>query len=255
MKRRSRLFMARNILYGLVALATVGGLGSYALVRDGNGGDNKLPALDMTIDSNAVYYAVIETDKGMMRFELNAKKAPRMVNQFVYLAQKGYYDGMPFHVAKDFWAASGFSEDKPADWQGDYEIYYAKRQSASSHVSGAISMIGHGDVQNMALTEFFIMMQDYPAYDKAHSVFGKLVEGMEVLKALEPYDESKPDAPKSTVVRVIIEQLPPGAPTPTPMPTITPQPATPTLVPPDTPQAAASPTAAPTGEAAGAPTP
>jgi len=231
--------MVRNILYGLVILATVGGLASYALVRDRNGND-KLPALAMTIDKNAAYYAVIETDKGTMRFELNAKKAPRIVNQFVYLAQKGYYDGMPFRVASEFWAASGFSDDKPSDWQQDYEIYYAKRQSAGSHVAGTISMIGHQDVSDMALTEFFIMMQDYPTYDKVNSAFGKLVEGMEVLKALEPYDESKPDAPKSSIVRVTIEQLAPDAATPTPLPTITPRPATPTPVPTATAQASAS---------------
>ncbi len=261
------MFMARNILYGLVILATVGGLGSYALVRNKSGGSSDLPTLAITIDKNAVYYAVIETDKGTMRFELNAKKAPRIVNQFVYLAQKGYYDGMPFRVAKDFWAASGSLDDKPTDWQRDYDVYYAKRQSAGSHLAGAISMVGHQDVSNMVLTEFFIMMQDYPAFDKGNSVFGKLVEGMEVLKALEPFDGSKPDAPKSSIVRVTIEQLAPGAVTPTPLPTITPLPATPTPAPTATvqpaasatptvsEQPAASPTASGTGEATGVPTP
>jgi cyclophilin family peptidyl-prolyl cis-trans isomerase len=159
----------------------------------------------MSIDPDKNYTAVIETVKGDLILELFAQDVPVTVNNFVFLARQGYYDNTTFHrVIPDFMAQGG---DPTGTGAGGPGYTFPNEITAHKHVVGAISM-AHSDRPNSNGSQFFICYQPKPGLDGSYSVFGQLVEGMDVLLSLTPRDpDNSPqyEGDKVITIRIIEE--------------------------------------------------
>ena len=137
--------------------------------------------------------ATIETEKGNLVLKLFVDDVPKTVANFVALARDGFYDGTIFHrVIPGFMAQGG---DPTGTGRGGPDYTFDDEITKHTHVSGALSMANAGPNTNGS--QFFITYSPQPHLDGKHSVFGQLIEGMDVLKKTEPGD---------TIKRVIIEE-------------------------------------------------
>jgi cyclophilin family peptidyl-prolyl cis-trans isomerase len=142
----------------------------------------------MSIDSSKKYTAVIETVKGDLVLELFAEDVPVTVNNFIFLARQGFYDNTTFHrVIPDFMAQAG---DPTGTGSGGPGYTFANEITKHKHVVGALSMANAG-LPNSNGSQFFICYQAQPGLDGNYSVFGQLVEGMDVLLNITPRDPSE----------------------------------------------------------------
>ena len=138
----------------------------------------------MIIDTTRQYTATIETEKGDLVLELFASDVPVTVNNFVFLAREGFYDGTTFHrVIPGFVAQGG---DPTGTGTGTPGYAFADEFSEHTHVAGALSMANSGPNTNGC--QFFITYTPQHHLDGVHSVFGQLIEGMDVLESLVPGD-------------------------------------------------------------------
>ena len=154
---------------------------------------NYSAAPPMTIDTSKQYTATIETEKGSMVLELFASDVPVTVNNFVFLAREGFYDGTTFHrVIPDFMAQGG---DPTGTGTGGPGYKFADEFTKHTHVAGSLSMANSGPNTNGS--QFFITYGPQPQLDRKHSVFGQLVLGANVLKAIKNGD---------TIVKITIEE-------------------------------------------------
>jgi cyclophilin family peptidyl-prolyl cis-trans isomerase len=153
-------------------------------------------------DTNKKYTAIMETEKGNLVLELFAKDVPRTVSNFVYLSLKGFYDGTTFHrVLPDFMAQGG---DPTGTGTGGPGYKFADEFTVHGHDAGVISMANAG--ANTNGSQFFITYVPAHHLDGKHTVFGRLVEGMDVLKQITPRDPSQnPKYPGDKIIRVTIK--------------------------------------------------
>ncbi|MDO4569097.1 MAG: peptidylprolyl isomerase [Planctomycetia bacterium] len=131
---------------------------------------------------------LLQTSKGNVVIELFEDQAPNTVANFIYLVEKGYYDGNDFHtVISGFLAQTG---SRSADGSGNpgYAIpdEFA-RADARKHFRGSLSMANNG-TPNSAGSQFFITLVPAPHLDGKYTVFGRVIQGMEIISALERYD-------------------------------------------------------------------
>jgi cyclophilin family peptidyl-prolyl cis-trans isomerase len=159
---------------------------------------------EMTIDPDQPYFAAVETTKGAFCVELYAKQAPKTVNSFVFLAEQGFYDGVDFHrVLPDFVAQSGDPTGSGFGGPG-YRFEDEIDPDLTHDGPGILSMANSGPDTNGS--QFFITYDTLPQLDGKHAVFGKVVEGMDVVESLMPRDpQQDPYAPADEMVRVTIE--------------------------------------------------
>jgi len=137
----------------------------------------------MVIDTSKQYIATIETEKGNLVLGLFAKDVPITVNNFVFLAREGFYDGSTFHrVIPGFMAQGG---DPTGTGRGTPGYTFADEFSQHTHVAGTLSMANAGPNTNTNGCQFFITYTPQPALDGKHSVFGQLIKGMDVLEKIE----------------------------------------------------------------------
>lgn len=159
----------------------------------------------MAIDSQKSYHATIKTEKGNIRVKLFAADAPKTVNNFVFLAREGYYDGVTFHrVLPDFMAQTG---DPTGTGRGGPGYRFADEFSSKlkHDAAGVLSMANAGPNTNGS--QFFITYTATPHLNNRHAVFGKVVEGMDVLKSLTPRDPSRnPNFTGDVIETIVIEE-------------------------------------------------
>jgi peptidyl-prolyl cis-trans isomerase B (cyclophilin B) len=147
----------------------------------------------MTIDTSKQYTATIETEKGDLVLELFASDVPKTVNNFVFLAGDGFYNGTIFHrVIPDFMAQGG---DPTGTGTGTPGYSFADEFTEHTHITGALSMANSGPNTNGC--QFFITYTPQPHLDGKHTVFGQLIEGTDVLEKIEQGD---------TIIRITIEE-------------------------------------------------
>ncbi|MFC1970458.1 peptidylprolyl isomerase [Chloroflexota bacterium] len=158
---------------------------------------------EMMIDTDKKYTAIMETEKGTMVLELFAKDVPKTVNNFVFLAQEGYYDGTTFHrVIPDFMVQGG---DQTGTGRGGPGYRFKDEFTEHGHVTGVLSMANAGPNTNGS--QFFITYVPVHQLDGKHSVFGQLVEGMDVLKKITPRDPNQnPKFEGDRIIRVTIQE-------------------------------------------------
>jgi len=159
---------------------------------------------EMQIDSKKTYIATFETSKGNMVVELYADKVPNTVNNFVFLARDGFYDDTMFHrVIKDFMVQGG---DPTGTGRGGPGYRFADEfHPALKHTGpGILSMANAG--ANTNGSQFFITLAATPWLDGRHAVFGKLIEGLDVLKSITIRDPQTATKPGDTINTVSIEE-------------------------------------------------
>jgi cyclophilin family peptidyl-prolyl cis-trans isomerase len=158
---------------------------------------------EMSIDPEQPYFAAIETTKGSFCVELYAEQAPKTVNNFVFLAEEGFYDGVDFHrVLPGFVAQSG--DPTGSGFGGPGYRFEDEISSDLTHDGpGVLSMANSGPDTNGS--QFFITYDALPQLDGRHAVFGQVVEGMDVVESLMPRDpQQDPYAPADKMVHVTI---------------------------------------------------
>jgi cyclophilin family peptidyl-prolyl cis-trans isomerase len=139
----------------------------------------------MTIDSQKTYIATITTNKGNIVVSLDAKAAPQTVNNFVFLANQGFYDGLTFHrVESGFVIQGGDPAGKGTGGPG----YTIPAEINLPHVEGAIAMARLPDQVNpkrdSSGSQFYITLAPTPFLDGGYTAFGKVTQGMDVVKKI-----------------------------------------------------------------------
>lgn len=140
----------------------------------------------MIIDLKKRYAATMETSKGTIELELFAKDAPKTVNNFVFLAREGFYDGVTFHrVISNFMIQGGDPTGTGRGGPG-YRFEDETRTNPNKHGTGYLSMANAGPNTNGS--QFFITHSPQPHLDGKHTVFGKVTSGMDVVNAIRQGD-------------------------------------------------------------------
>jgi peptidyl-prolyl cis-trans isomerase B (cyclophilin B) len=133
-------------------------------------------------------YANFDTDRGPVRVELYPDKAPLTVANFVNLAKRGFYDGLNFHrVIKDFMVQGGCPQGTGTGGPG-YK-FEDEANNGVRHERGVLSMANAGPNTNGS--QFFITHVATPWLDGKHTVFGKVVDGMDVVDKVAQGDKIK----------------------------------------------------------------
>jgi len=142
---------------------------------------------EMQIDPTKTYRAMIESSKGSIELELYAEHAPKTVNNFVFLAREGFYDGVIFHrVINDFMIQGGDPTGTGRGGPG-YSFEDELEGNPLGHETGVISMANAGPHTNGS--QFFITHSPQPHLNGNHTVFGKVVKGQDVVDAIEQGDK------------------------------------------------------------------
>jgi peptidyl-prolyl cis-trans isomerase B (cyclophilin B) len=141
---------------------------------------------EMAIDLKKQYTATIETNRGDIVLKLHATQAPRTVNNFVCLAEDGYYDGVAFHrVIKDFMIQGGDPAGTGRGGPG-YTFKDEFDPKLKHDRPGVLSMANAGPNTNGS--QFFITHVPTPWLDGKHTVFGQVIGGQDVVNAIEQGD-------------------------------------------------------------------
>ena len=167
----------------------------------------------MTIDTSKAYEAIITTDKGEMRFRLFDDEAPITVNNFVFLANQGFYDNTSFHrVLEDFMAQGG----DPTGTGGGGPGYQFEDEFDTGFSFDRRGLLAMANANNAAAgilgtngSQFFITFnaENSAHLTGAHTIFGELIEGDEVLSSLSLRNPETATAPSDTIERIdIVEQ-------------------------------------------------
>jgi cyclophilin family peptidyl-prolyl cis-trans isomerase len=159
----------------------------------------------MAIDPGKRYTATFRTERGDFQVELFAKDAPATVNNFVFLAREGFYDGVTFHrVIKGFMAQGG---DPTGTGTGGPGYQFADEQSAlrlKHEGEGVLSMANAGRDTNGS--QFFITFGPTPHLNGKHAVFGKVFSGMNVVNSLRERDPGRDRNPGDRILSIDISE-------------------------------------------------
>ena len=174
---------------------------------DSADGENELSE---EIERTNQYYAFVELEDqngetmGKVKIELYADKTPKTVQNFIDLSNSGFYDGIIFHrVIPGFMAQTGDPDGTGSGGPG-YTFEDEFHPSLSHDSAGILSMANRGPNTNGS--QFFITYGPQPHLDNMHSVFGKVVEGLELIEAIPPRDPSMINDPSVKMVGIEITE-------------------------------------------------
>lgn len=152
---------------------------------------NQPPPIVIKPENN--YHADLETSNGVIKVKLFAGEVPRTVNNFVFLAQEGYYDSTIFHrVISNFMVQGGDPTGTGRGGPG-YRFEDEFHPDLRHDKQGVLSMANAGPDTNGS--QFFITHMPTPWLDDKHTVFGEVVEGFDVLMSIPERDPTKVNAP------------------------------------------------------------
>jgi len=129
--------------------------------------------------------AVIETNKGVIEFELLADAAPKTVSNFVYLSEKKFYDGLTFHRVVDNFVIQG--GDPNGTGTGGPGYKFEDEKVVGEYKAGSVAMANSG--ANTNGSQFFICLEDLPTLPKSYSLFGQVTSGMDVVSKIAVGDK------------------------------------------------------------------
>ena len=174
---------------------------------------NESGEVTMTNDTTGTpkeYYAFIELEDqngdnmGVVKILLHADKTPKTVQNFIDLSKSGFYDGVIFHrVIPGFMAQSGDPDGTGTGGPG-YTFEDEFHPSLTHDSAGILSMANRGPNTNGS--QFFITYAPTPHLDNAHTVFGKVVEGMELIEAIPARDPSMINDPAVKMAGIEIRE-------------------------------------------------
>ena len=140
----------------------------------------------MSIDPSKSYTATIDTSRGPIVCELFAADAPNTVNNFVFLAREGFYDGTSFHrVIADFMVQGGDPTGTGRGGPG-YRFEDEVKDNPHKHAKGVLSMANAGPNTNGS--QFFITHVETPWLNGKHTVFGRVLSGQNVIDSVQQGD-------------------------------------------------------------------
>jgi len=132
--------------------------------------------------------AIIEMDAGKITIELYEKDAPGTVANFVKLAKRGFYDGLTFHRVEPGFVVQG--GDPKGDGTGGPGYQIKGEFNSRKHVAGTVAMARSASPDS-AGSQFYITLGPQPFLDNKYSVFGQVVEGMDVVMKIKRGDRMK----------------------------------------------------------------
>jgi len=159
-----------------------------------------------TVDITKQYIASIETEKGTIVIQLYPDKAPLAVNNFVFLANNGYFDGITFHrVVKGYLAQSGDPSGTGYGGPG-YAFINEIDPTLKFDKAGLVGMANVGPDTNGS--QFFITLTSMPKLDGKYTIFGQVIQGLSVVQALSERDPSQgiPLTPGDKILHVTVEE-------------------------------------------------
>jgi cyclophilin family peptidyl-prolyl cis-trans isomerase len=159
----------------------------------------------MEIDPKKNYTATLSTDRGDITLQLFTDKTPNTVNNFVFLARQGFYDETIFHrVIANFMAQGG---DPTGTGRGGPGYRFSDEFVANLRhdKAGVLSMANAGPNTNGS--QFFITHVPTPWLDQKHSVFGQVIEGLDVLFSIPPRDPQITSAPAVMIHSITINEM------------------------------------------------
>jgi peptidyl-prolyl cis-trans isomerase B (cyclophilin B) len=145
----------------------------------------RYPRAEQVIDSSLRYQATITTDRGDIVIDLDQGRAPKTVNNFVFLARDGFYDGLTFHrVVDDFVIQGGCPE---GSGRGNPGYRFEDEPVVGEYVPGAVAMANSGPNTNGS--QFFICtVDDSRKLAKSYNLFGQVVSGMDIVTGVHQGD-------------------------------------------------------------------
>jgi cyclophilin family peptidyl-prolyl cis-trans isomerase len=181
-----------------------------------------VPPPTFSIDVNKYFSASVQTSMGTFTIQLFARQAPCTVNSFIYLAQKGFYDGLTFHrIVRDFVIQGGDPLGTGAGGPG-YQFNDELKNDLTYEI-GSVAMANSG--ANTNGSQWFVVTgQDGVALPKSYTIFGKVTEGLPVpiqISQVETNGGTGPDAEQPvhevTINKITISEsaAPPSSPSPT----------------------------------------
>jgi cyclophilin family peptidyl-prolyl cis-trans isomerase len=158
----------------------------------------------MKIDTKKKYTARLKTSKGDIVAALYADKVPNTVNNFVFLARDGFYDNTTFHrVIKPFMVQGGDPTGTGSGGPG-YQFRDEFHSTLKHNSAGVLSMANSGPNTNGS--QFFITHVPTPHLDNHHTVFGRVIEGIDVLNAIPERDPGRAKESGETLISVEITE-------------------------------------------------
>ena len=143
----------------------------------------------MTIDTKKKYTATFDTSKGLIACDLFTSDAPKTVNNFIFLAREGFYDGTVFHrVIADFMVQGGDPTGTGRGGPG-YKFEDETKGNPNKHKVGSLSMANAGPNTNGS--QFFITHIVTDWLDGKHTVFGQVTKGQDVVNKIQQGDQLK----------------------------------------------------------------
>ena len=169
------------------------GAAAAAAASGATAGKKYPSAPPMTIYTSKTYVATIDTDKGKIVAEMYPADAPQTVNNFVFLAKDGFYDGLTFHRVEPGFVIQG---GDPAGTGAGGPGYTIPAEIKRPHTEGALAMARLSDQVNpkkdSSGSQFYITMAPQPSLDQGgYTVFGQVTQGMDVVKQIAKGDKIK----------------------------------------------------------------
>jgi cyclophilin family peptidyl-prolyl cis-trans isomerase len=177
---RSGLMLAGMVAVAIVVIGSVWGFQTFKSSRTVSGSFGTISRTELANNK----FATLETSMGNIKIQLNTDETPKTVANFVLLAKKNFFDGIAFHrVMKDFMIQTGdpnSKDDDPSnDGTGGPGYKFNNEKIVGEYTRGTVAMANSGPDTNGS--QFFIMHKDNTSMPKDYVIFGKVVEGMDVV--------------------------------------------------------------------------
>jgi peptidyl-prolyl cis-trans isomerase B (cyclophilin B) len=160
------------------------------------------PKLDRVPVRNTGHYAILDTDRGEIVFELYAAEAPKTVANFEKLSKEGFYNNLTFHRVEPGFVVQGGDPAGNGTGGPGYELP-AEISPTEKHVRGTVAMARRGDQVNperkSSGSQFYICLEPAPFLDGQYTIFGGVVEGMNVVDKIKVGDHIKKITLSSTL--------------------------------------------------------
>ena len=193
---KKMLILAVTFLFCLTAVTGCAGPGSKTAEKtEPVKADTPLPPADPNKKNSL---AVFETSMGTFKVELFEDKAPRTAQNFISLVNKGFYNGLIFHRVIDGFMIQGGDPKGNGTGGPGYVIPDEFHKDLKHTGVGILSMANAGP--NSGGSQFFITLDATPWLDGKHAIFGKVVEGLDVVKAIGKVKTGAQDRPQTDVV-------------------------------------------------------
>jgi cyclophilin family peptidyl-prolyl cis-trans isomerase len=152
---------------------------------------------DLTIDLAKSYSATLATNHGHIEIELHAMDTPQAVNNFVFLANEGFYDGVIFHRVVPGFVIQGGDPTGTGRGGPGYK-FRDELEKAKPYSRGTVAMANAGPNTNGS--QFFVTVAATPWLTGKHTIFGEVTEGMDVVSAISTTETGAQDRPAEDVV-------------------------------------------------------